>query len=183
MGKTFKNFRNDLREDSTRGRPKTATRLEKAIEKYKKSIYNMQEDLDDDDMASLEQYVNEMESEPDSLTESDLEDEPVEQEKITVFKLNISNEDANAQDDINDDDIDDLASELSTSDLEEEKPVLDVSDLKTISINLEESTEKIDYKKLQLPKLKSIVVEKKLATSSDASKLKKAELLKLLGVE
>ena len=49
MGKTFKNFRNDLREDSTRGRPKTATRLEKAIEKYKKSIYNMQEDLDDDD--------------------------------------------------------------------------------------------------------------------------------------
>jgi hypothetical protein len=36
---------------------------------------------------------------------------------------------------------------------------------------------------LQLPKLKSIVVEKGLATNSDASKLKKAELLKLLGIE
>ena len=141
------------------------------------------EDLDDD-MASLEQYVNEMESEPDSLTESDLDDEPVEQEKITVFKLNVSNEDAQDEiNDINDDDIDDLASELSTSDLEKKEPIINVSDLKTISINLEESTEKIDYKKLQLPKLKSIVVEKKLATSSDASKLKKAELLKLLGVE
>ena len=112
-------------------------------------------------------------------------DEPVEQEKITVFKLNVSNEDA--QDDVNafDDasDIDDLASKLSASDLEKKEPIINVSDLKTISINLEESTEKIDYKKLQLPKLKSIVVEKKLATSSDASKLKKAELLKLLGVE
>mgnify|MGYP003346124149 CR=1 FL=1 len=130
------------------------------------------EDLDDD-MASLEQYVNEMESEPDSLTESDLEDEPVEQEKITVFKLNVSNDDSNAKNNINDiddDDIDDLTSELSTSDLEEEKPVLDVSDLKTISINLEESTEKIDYKKLQLPKLRSIIVEKKLATRAEASK-------------
>jgi len=121
--------------------------------------------------------VNDLESEPDSLTESDLE----EQEKITVFKLNISKGDEIIS--VEDNDVDDLASELSTNDLEKEQPVLDVSDLKTISINLEESIEKIDYKKLQLPKLKSIVVEKNLATSSDASKLKKAELLKLLGVE
>jgi len=34
-----------------------------------------------------------------------------------------------------------------------------------------------------LPKLRSIAVEKGLTTNSDASKLKKPEILKLLGVE
>ena len=61
------------------------------------------------------------------------------------------------------------------------------SDLKTISINLGEESEKnddnIDYKKLQLAKLRSIVVEKGLTNNSEASKLKKPELLKLLGAE
>ena len=60
-------------------------------------------------------------------------------------------------------------------------------DLKTISINLGEEHEQhnnnIDYKKLQLAKLRSIVVDKNLTTISEASKLKKHELLKLLGVE
>lgn len=41
----------------------------------------------------------------------------------------------------------------------------------------------VDYKKMQLPKLRSIIVEKGLASNSDASKMKKGELLKLLGVE
>jgi len=56
------------------------------------------------------------------------------------------------------------------------------SDLKTININLEDSHEEsLDYKKLPLTKLRSIVVEKNLV--QDASKLKKNDLLKLLGVE
>ena len=56
------------------------------------------------------------------------------------------------------------------------------SDLKTISINLEDShSDSLDYKKLSLPKLRSIVSEKGLA--SDTSKLKKNELLNLLGCE
>lgn len=49
MGKTFRN----LRDESRRGKNKTATRLEKAIEKYKKHIYNVaspvNEDAEDDD--------------------------------------------------------------------------------------------------------------------------------------
>jgi hypothetical protein len=58
------------------------------------------------------------------------------------------------------------------------------SDFKTISINLgEEQEDSIDYKKLQLAKLRSIVVEKGLTNNSEASKLKKPELLKLLGAE
>jgi hypothetical protein len=59
------------------------------------------------------------------------------------------------------------------------------SELKTISINLgdESHDDSIDYKKLQLQKLRSIAIEKGLATNSEASKLKKPELLKLLGAE
>jgi hypothetical protein len=62
--------------------------------------------------------------------------------------------------------------------------ILDISssELKTININLEDSNnEIIDYKKLPLPKLRSIVLEKGLI--NDSSKLKKNELLKLLGIE
>ena len=69
----------------------------------------------------------------------------------------------------------------------EESTIIFSSDLKTISINLEEdhqhNEDNIDYKKLQLSKLRSIVVEKGLTSNSEASKLKKPELLKLLGAE
>jgi hypothetical protein len=81
---------------------------------------------------------------------------------------------------------------LKYDELKEEKPLAEdhnvvpsASDLKTISINLgdESHSEQIEYKKLQLPKLRSIAVEKGLTTNSDAQKLKKPELLKLLGAE
>jgi hypothetical protein len=63
-----------------------------------------------------------------------------------------------------------------------QEPLNISSDLKTISIDLEESNhDSLDYKKLSLPKLRSIVSEKGLV--SDASKLKKNELLKLLDSE
>jgi len=56
------------------------------------------------------------------------------------------------------------------------------SELKTININLEDSfSESLDFKKLPLQKLRSIVYEKGLST--DVSKLKKYDLLKLLGIE
>ena len=63
-------------------------------------------------------------------------------------------------------------------------------DLKTININLAEETKNIgelknieetDYKKMTIHKLRIIVVEKGL--SNDASKLKKPEILKMLGIE
>ena len=48
--------------------------------------------------------------------------------------------------------------------------------------NLEDKTiDNLDYKKLPINKLRNIVVEKGL--TNDSSKLKKNELLKLLGVE
>lgn len=69
----------------------------------------------------------------------------------------------------------------------EESNIISSSDLKTISINLGEQQQhledNIDYKKLQLAKLKSIAIEKGLISNSEALKLKKPELLKLLGAE
>jgi hypothetical protein len=123
----------------------------------------------------------------DELSDDELSD----QEQIKVFKLNISKEEKDEEEDADDEeesDMEELQSDNDLDDLEETTPIdpvskIDTSELKTISINLEEPVEKIDYKKLQLPKLKSIVVEKGLTTASDASKLKKAELLKLLGIE
>ena len=57
---------------------------------------------------------------------------------------------------------------------------IDATLLKSIHMTFPTS-ENIDYKKLSLNKLRQIVSDKNL--SSDSSKLKKPDLLKLLGVE
>ena len=71
--------------------------------------------------------------------------------------------------------------------LEEKKDENILDSIKTISINLgDEQPSKddiMDYKKIQLPKLRTILVEKGLASNLDALKLKKNEILKMLGVE
>jgi hypothetical protein len=92
-------------------------------------------------------------------------------------------------------DADDLSSKSSSSsssdDLEElvnENSIvieeLNSSDfIKSITMNLENTNIEIsDYKKMSLNKLRTLVVEKKL-TTSNANKLKKEELLKLLNAE
>ena len=72
--------------------------------------------------------------------------------------------------------------ELLTQEKQLESTNISSKDLKTISVNLENQIQdSIEYKKMTLPKLRSIVSEKGLA--SDTSKLKKNELLKLLGIE
>jgi hypothetical protein len=171
-------------------------------EKRESTLITVSDDEDDEEDSIVEEgsvdsisinniedvYVD-VDDDLDELSDDELSEEQ-EQEQIKVFKLNISKEekDEEEDDDEEDEDMEELHSDNDLDDLEETRlidPVskIDISELKTISINLEESVEKIDYKKLQLPKLKSIVVEKGLTTASDASKLKKAELLKLLGIE
>jgi hypothetical protein len=108
----------------------------------------------------------------------------------------MNNEDDNLELDDLDEELDELDDELSevqslsskssklSNKLEEtiQEPLNISADLKTISINLEDThSDSLDYKKLSLPKLRSIVSEKGLA--SDTSKLKKNELLKMLGAE
>jgi len=152
-----------------------------------------EDDEDEQDSSSSEDEEGDdldLESVDSSSSDSseDLE-ESLEQNNVKVLKINATSDNDNdlKMDDL-DHDInldDDLQSISSESELEnkEQPEVLNISssEFKTININLEETAENIDYKKFSLPKLKSIVAEKGLC--EDASKLKKSDLLKLLGVE
>jgi hypothetical protein len=83
-----------------------------------------------------------------------------------------------------------LVEQLLPKDHETIEPKTEITennhDLNLKSINISslddlKTSENVDYKKLALPKLRSVVVEKGLV--DDSSKLKKGELLKLLGAE
>ena len=152
------------------------------------------DDYDDDDI--------------DEEIDTDEDDDESNHDVVKVFKIDMNSQNQyedslsgnNLELDDLDEELDELDDELSevqslsskssklSNKLEEtvygetlQEP-LNISDLKTISINLEDPhPDSLDYKKLSLPKLRSIVSEKGLAT--DASKLKKNELLKLLGAE
>lgn len=155
--------------------------------------------LNEDSVSTFE-INDESEGEDEEDEEYSDRDELSSHNDVKVLKLNISkaaDEDEEYEENENVDELEDLDDSLSeTSNLETTEFVNDqpelmenledlnegpisASDLKTININLEESH--LDYKKLPLPKLRSIVAEKGL--SADASKLKKNELLKLLGSE
>ena len=169
------------------------------------------EDSDSEDSDSDEESkINDSGSELDlgSDSDSDESDENNTSNNIKILKLNINSDNINDIDESTnlefdkiddleefDDNLSDTHSEISGTSIKFEEHLNDItedtgneilnissSDLKTINISLEEShSETIDYKKLALPKLRSIVSEKGLTT--DASKLKKNELFKLLGVE
>jgi len=154
------------------------------------------DDHDDDDFD--EESVSSEETNHDSSDEDSIANEDVK-----VLKLNISsNVDDNRVIDnfetveLNDDtqslssktsalsikeSYEILASQIDTEENKDETNIISQREFKTININLEEQLDSLDYKKLQLTKLRSIVTEKGLST--DSSKLKKNELLKLLGVE
>lgn len=168
---------------------------------------------DDDDDEDEEEEEDDVEIDDDDEIDddeidddADVDDEDSDNEskqdvKVLKIDMNLSDDNLSENNNLELDDLDDLdelddeISEVQSlssksskiSDKLEETIIEDKgsellnispSDLKTISINLEES---LDYKKLSLPKLRSIVSEKGL--SSDTSKLKKNELLKLLGAE
>ena len=155
------------------------------------------EDDDDDD-----------DDDDDYDDDIDEDDEESNHDVVKVFKIDMNSQNQyedslsgnNLELDDLDEELDELDDELSevqslsskssklSNKLEETvygetlQESLNISDLKTISINLEDHhPDSLDYKKLSLPKLRSIVSDKGLA--SDASKLKKNELLKLLGAE
>jgi hypothetical protein len=112
-----------------------------------------EENNDNDDMNDSSEDDDDLEEDEKSSVTS--EDDP----KVEVVKLNEVMEEP-----------------------QEFEPVLDIDATLLKSIHMTFPTiENIDYKKLSLNKLRQIVSEKNL--SSDSSKLKKPELLKLLGVE
>ena len=136
---------------------------------------------------------NEIDDDDDSVIEIG------ESNDVKVLKLNINNDkdDNDSEDDLSEASLDDLdnledledledlddSSTSSVSIKEEKNDNIKSMDLKSINITLEETKpeQPLDYRKMAIPKLRSIIAEKGL--SSDSSKLKKNELLKLLGVE
>jgi hypothetical protein len=171
---------------------------------------DLKEESDDDKEFVLEEESesdNEDEQSDDELEEEDeikvikLQVSNEDTEDVNLYQ-DADNLDFDASEDLDDFNINDEIPEIAEDYVEEilslkydEKPeenikhleehsILSTNELKTISINLGDDTqETIDYKKLQLPKLRSIAVEKGLTTNTEALKLKKPELLKLLGSE
>jgi hypothetical protein len=75
--------------------------------------------------------------------------------------------------------MDDSSSSSSDEESVLENAAMDLTMLKTIDIQLDNKSDmNIDYKKLSIDKLKSLVLERKLV--ENANKLKKPELVKLL---
>ena len=165
-----------------------------------------------DNNSESDDSVEILDDEEDSVKEMDDESvssennviEIGEHNDIKILKLNITQQNDDESDNSEEeqkldfDDLDDLenlsesSESLSIKDEPQFEEVTEINetkddniksmDLKSINITLEETKhESLDYKKMGLPKLRSVVTEKGLI--SDASKLKKNELLKLLGIE
>jgi len=207
---TFSNF-NDLEENVSEQNTNNTNNI-KLIQVSDDEADTDSESEISDNSSESNDSIEILDDEEDSVKEMDDESvssennviEIGEHNDIKILKLNITkqndDESANSHEEQNldFDDLDDLenlsesSESLSINDetqLEEITEVNDTKDdniksmdLKSINITLEETKhESLDYKKMALPKLRSVVTEKGL--TSDASKLKKNELLKLLGIE
>uniref|UniRef100_A0A6C0IEL8 Rho termination factor N-terminal domain-containing protein n=1 Tax=viral metagenome TaxID=1070528 RepID=A0A6C0IEL8_9ZZZZ len=168
-------------------------------------------DFDEEEETDNEDETNDSESETSNSNElNEIEDLNDEEENICmsasndikILKLNLnldSNiykdetheteeiEELNEDDNDVDNDVEFVTLNNYENNDNNEEQQYDISlELKTINVNLEERKnieliENVDYKKLPLNKLRSVVAEKGLIV--DASKLKKTEMLKLLGAE
>jgi hypothetical protein len=171
----------------------------------KTKLIDVSDDSDDSDDFDSESSSDDSESNSEDIEEikniEDIEDikETIEiggeHNDIKVFKLNISNIDENNLDDNiddlyaedNDDDDDSISISSEDDEIEQKNNnEIDISNLNLKSINISNLEENknsdiIDYKKFTLSRLRNVVIEKELV--SESSKLKKNELLKLLGVE
>ena len=154
----------------------------------------------DSDSDSESDSDSDSESDSESSNDSDSDEEPISNVKI----LNISAVNELTEDIVEEDsfipesfvhdfteeslieelaELAELAEDLDTKLIHLAEPiellvsdsVLDISDLKTIMIS-----DKPDYKKMGLNKLREVVVERNITSVLEAGKLKKPELLKLL---
>jgi hypothetical protein len=161
------------------------------------------EESGDDDEESDDSDSDEEEEEEENVRVINISDSLIHSVEHSGYVEEIPSEETNDNDDMNDssedeDDLDEDDKSSVASDSEskvevvklnevmeepqEFEPVLDIDATLLKSIHMTFPTsENIDYKKMSLNKLRQIVSEKNL--SSDSSKLKKPELLKLLGVE
>lgn len=159
----------------------------------------VEDDEDDDDLVSVSDDDGDEDDDADDDDEDEDEDEEDEDEEddenqvieigenvkiltlLQPIELVSDGEDENTEydaDDVLDDD--DLKSVSSKDEKEQANDIEEVKMFDLKSIHLEEPAV-VDYKKLSIGKLRSIVEEKGLV--EDSSRMKKQDLLKVLGVE
>jgi len=146
------------------------------------------EELDDDELDNeeIEELDDNNMEEVDVINmEEDVKEEDNHMDDVKVIKYELVNEDKALY---SSEQIEVYEGE-GNEEKNKDSVIPSESELKTISINLggeediSHNAEHIEFKKLGLPKLRSIAIEKGLIQPSDAQKLKKQELLKILGVE
>jgi len=164
---------------------------------YQRQEENQQDDDDDDDLVSVSDDEGDDDDidddESDDSESDDSESDEGENRVIEIgenikiltllqpIELVSDDDDDNTEcdaDDLLDDD--DLKSVSSKDEKEQANDVEEVNIFDLKSIHLEEPAI-VDYKKLPVGKLRSIVAEKGIA--DDISRMKKPDLLKVLGVE
>jgi hypothetical protein len=153
------------------------------------------EDSDDDNLSE----ASDSESDDDNLSEdshSDEDEEEDEEDNVKSICIDLGNEiDINIGDEIGQEDgitiseigntkTINLTEDISSFEITS-KTLENINDIDMdISVNLTDvnaEKDKVDYKKMSLNKLREIIVEKGLVV--DASKLKKNDVLKMLGAE
>jgi len=139
-----------------------------------------EEELEDDEDIEYHEYVTKnndikiLKIDLNTINDQDINIEFIENNENTHDELDI--ELFKKTEDLND--LNEILKNEETQQNEEEKEI----DFKTNPNNLEEnSNDTLDFKKLSIQKLRSVVTEKGL--TNEANKLKKNELLKLLGLE
>lgn len=147
----------------------------------------------EDDESDLEDDDLEVEDDDDSDSESESDDE--DNRKIINIDLGINNNDIviESEDINNGSNIEDNDMEINKIDINNDLDFIENANLEDIDMSLKSisiddinasfsaNKSKVDYKKMSLNKLREVVVEKGLIV--DASKLKKNDLLKMLGDE
>lgn len=144
-------------------------------------------DIEEDDEDSEEEDESESDSEDeDSDSESDDDDDDG---KIKTISIDLGKEiDLNIGEEIEQEDLDlNINHNTKTINLSEDISSFDITsktleNIDDVSIDLNVSMQnKLDYKKMSLNKLRDVVIQKGLVV--DASKLKKNDILKMLGDE
>jgi len=141
------------------------------------------EDSDDEDDDDEDDDDEDDDDEDDEENSADQDIKINEDEDLDSENFDNLNFEAVADSALNESDMKNLKTiniNISSNDNENEEEEIEIESEDVSDINIK-NVEVLDYKKLSLNKLRSIVTEKGMVT--DASKLKKHELLKLLEVE
>jgi hypothetical protein len=141
------------------------------IKQEKIDVSDDEEDSDDDSDSNSDDSDDDSD---DSDSESEDEKENIQLIEVEELKMEELNK-LDEQLEILEEQLNKL--ESPAKEVEEEQ----LEEVEDVEEKMEEHQDKEEYKKMSLNKLKSLVLEKKLTT--DVSKLKKSDLLTILGVE